>query len=158
MNKRRKTAIICLVCVFLGATCAFGFAAEDALVTEGYLNEVFFLKVKEYINQVLSQNPGTDQPGTTPGSSEVFSVVSVKEGQNFYGREGCEFILRQGSGTIIASDLGGLNDVTGGVDLGSGQAVPPNHLLIVPRDDSRGFTATSEVLIMVKGGYLIEQK
>ena len=158
MNRRRKIAIICFVCVFLSATCVYGLATNDALITEGYLNEVFFPKVKEYINQVVSQNPGTDQPGTSPGSSEIFTVVSVKEGQNFYGKEGCEFILRQGGGTVIASELGGLTDVTSGVDLGNGQDVPPNHLLIVPRNDSRGFTAARDVLIMVKGGYLIEQK
>ncbi len=158
MSKRQKTAIICFVCVFLCATCAYGLATNDALITEGYLNEVFFPKVKEYINQVTSQNPGTDQPGTSSGASETFTVVSVKEGQNFYGKEGCEFILRQGAGTVIASELGGLNDVTSGTDLGNGQAVPPNHLLIVPRNDSRGFTATKDVLIMAKGGYLIEQK
>ncbi len=145
-----KKKIIGFVCVFLIITCAYGLATNDALITEGYLNDVFFPKVKEYIDQ---QNPGSEQPET---AAETFTVVEIKEGQRFYGNSGCEFILRQGAGTIIASALGGLNDVTSGEDLKDGQDVPPNHLLIVPRDDSRGFTATKNVLIMVKGGYTIE--
>ncbi len=145
-----KKRIIGFVCVFLSIICAYGLATNDALITEGYLNDVFFPKVKEYIDQ---QNSGSAQPGT---AAETFAVVEIKEGQKFFGKTGCEFILRQGAGTVIASALGGLNDVTGGEDLKDGQTVPPNHLLIVPRDDSRGFTATKNVLIMVKGEYVIE--
>ena len=88
-------------------------------------------------------------------SETSFKVVSVPEGERFYGSAGCEFILRGGSGTIRGSELGGLNDATSGDDLFGGIAVPPNHLLIVPRDDGRGFVADSDTIIMVKGKYYI---
>ncbi len=145
---KMKKRIFGFVCVFLIITCAYGLATNDALITEGYLNDVFFPKVKEYIEQ----HSGSSEPVGV----ETFTVVEIKEGQKFYGKSGCEFILRQGAGTVIASALGGLNDVTGGEDLKDGQNVPPNHLLIVPRDDSRGFLATKNVLIMVKGEYVIK--
>ncbi len=141
-----------MICVLLGVTCAYGFASGDALITEGYLNEVFFPKVQEYIEKAVSS---ISSDGSAGQKTESFAVVSVKKDEKFLGDAGCEFILRQGAATVITSELGGLNDVTSGEDLKEG-AIPPNHLLIVPRDDSRGFLATKDVLIMVKGGYTIQ--
>ena len=69
---------------------------------------------------------------------------------------GCEFILRGGEATVIASKNGGLSDTTDGVDLTQDTLVPANHLLIVPRDDGRGFDAVTDVIIMVKGTYEIK--
>lgn len=114
---------------------------DDPLITESYLNDVFMQEVKDYIDA----NKG--------GSS--FEVLTVEKGKTFIGKSGCEVILRQGKAQIIGSSLGGLSDVTMAGDLSSGYDMPANHLLIIPRDDGRGFKAITNVVVMVKGNYNI---
>lgn len=124
---------------------AFLFTAvgtDDPLITESYLNDVFMQEVKDYIDA----NKG--------GSS--FEVLSIEKGKTFIGKSGCEVILRQGKAEILGSDLGGLSDVTLAGDLSTGYDMPANHLLIIPRDDGRGFKAKTNVVIMVKGNYDIK--
>ena len=143
--KKKRFLMTALAFVLLLFTFQLAFSTTDPLITESYLRDVFFNEVKEYI---AGQSIG--------GQGQIFQVVSVEKGKTFVGAAGCEFILRQGSGTVIASDLGGLSDVTAGVDLPGGTALPPNHHLIIARDDGRGFIATQDVLVMVKGGYRIQ--
>lgn len=137
---KKKVFIAVLTLAMLIGTFSIAIGTDDPLITESYLKNVFLKEVKEYI----AESPST------------FNVVSVKKNQNFIGNSGCEFILRQGKATVVAAELGGLSDVTAGYDITSGVDVPPNHLLIVPRDDGRGFKATSDVVIMVKGSYTIK--
>ena len=113
-------------------------SGEDLAVSLDYLLEVFKPEIKAEISEELS-----------------FKVLNITAGDRFYGGAGCEFILRGGQATIKASALGGLNDATTGDDLWEGLLVPANHLLIVPRDDERGFVALNDVIIMVKGKYFI---
>lgn len=138
MKRKLITASVAIIMLITTFSVAVG--TDDPLITESYLKNVFLNEVKEYINQ----------------SNSSFNVVSVKKGQKFIGGSGCEFILRQGQGDVLSAELGGLSDVTAGYDIVSGVSVPPNHLLIVPRDDGRGFTAVTDVVIMVKGSYTIK--
>ena len=138
---KRKIVALAVGLVLVAGTFSIAVGTDDPLITESYLKNVFLNEVKEYIN-------------SNSGSS--FNVVSVKKGQKFTGGSGCEFILRQGTAAVVSAELGGLSDVTAGYDIASGVDVPPNHLLIVPRDDGRGFTATTDVVIMVKGSYKIK--
>lgn len=89
-------------------------------------------------------------------SQMKFQVLEVAQGKKVICSSGTELILRSGSATAIDSSLGGLSDVTGGKDLRSGDSVPKNHLLIVPRDDGRGILATSASVVMVRGSYEIK--
>ena len=114
-------------------------AGEDPVISLSYLNEIFMPKVEKKINETA-----------------VFTVVNVEKGKTFVAGAGCEFILRGGEATVNASENGGLSDTTDGADLTQNTKVPANHLLIVPRDDGRGFTATTDVIIMVKGAYEIK--
>ena len=139
---KKKILVTMLILVTLGVSLSVAVGTDDPLITESYLNDVFLKEVKEYIRE--------------NGSGSSFSVVSVSKGQKFIGNAGCEFILRMGQGTVISAELGGLSDVTGGVDITSGVPVPPNHMLIIPRDDGRGFEANTDVIIMVKGSYTIK--
>lgn len=113
-------------------------AGDDPVISLSYLNDIFMPKVETKIKE-----------------NSAFTVVTVNQGQTFLAREGCEFILRSGQASINASQNGGISDTTDGVDLQQGAQVPKNHLLIVPRDDGRGFSATSNVIIMVKGSYVL---
>ena len=84
-----------------------------------------------------------------------YEVVSVSAGQTVMCGAGCELILRMGSATIISTEKGGLADVTAGVDLPNGTAMPSNHMLIVPLADGRGIKAKTDLLVMIKGSYTI---
>ena len=58
-----------------------------------------------------------------------------------------------GKATIIATEKGGIADTTAGFDLADGNDMPSNHLLIVPLADGRGIRASSDVIVMIKGGF-----
>lgn len=85
-----------------------------------------------------------------------FKVVNLKQGETLIGKQGCEIILRMGGAKIIATEKGGLADVTSGIDLANGEAMPSNHHLIVPLSDGRGIKANNTVIVLVKGDYEIK--
>jgi hypothetical protein len=85
-----------------------------------------------------------------------FKIVDVTAGQKLMCSEGTEFILRSGSGNAVGRNLGGICDITSGVDLVTGAPVKKNHLILIPRDDARGFAAASDSVLMVKGRHQIE--
>ena len=138
MNKRRKIVVTTLItaglfsAVFIAANPG---SADDPLISKSYIESVLMPQIK---------------------SVSSFQVVSLSEGKTLIGGEGCEMIVRTGSGIIIASQRGGISDTTEGADLANGTAAPLNHLLIVPLPDGRGIEAKSDMLIMVKGEYSIK--
>ena len=119
---------------------------DDPVVTKSYIVDVVVPQLKAYVEQRLSG-------GSSDSYSDTFSVVNVNSGQKVIFDAGAEFILRKGHGTIIGNEQGGIADTTYGYDLPDGSDMPSNHMLIVPRDDGRGFVASGDVIIMVKGGY-----
>lgn len=88
-------------------------------------------------------------------SSSSFEVVKVAEGRTIYGKQSSEIIMRSGEGVVVASTVGGIQDITDGVDLEGGAIVPRNNLLIIPREDGRGIIARKDMVLMVRGGYTI---
>ena len=128
--KKKIIGIILLIAVLIGMSVLA--SEEDPVVSLSYLIDTFKPSVLRTV---------------------TFTVLDIKAGERFYGCEGCEFILRGGKGIVKASSLGGLNNATNGTDLEEGSYLPPNHLIIVPRDDGRGFVAETDVIIMVKGNY-----
>jgi len=92
----------------------------------------------------------------TPVTAQVvaFEAIYVPAGRSLIADAGVEFILRSGNATAL-SGPDGMVDATGGRDIVNGQAIPANHLLLVPRTDGRGFRANSGVWVMIKGSYVI---
>lgn len=137
---------------------------KDPLVTKSYVDAKIAqikgngsssdlsakLAAQEELISSLSQ-----QIASLEASKSTFEVVKVQVGQKIYGKQGSEMIIRSGEGTIIASTVGGVQDVTDGVDLAGGTKAPNNNLLIVPREDGRGIEAHKTMVIMVRGGYTI---
>ena len=82
-----------------------------------------------------------------------FKVVNMKKGESLTAQAGTELVLRMGKAEIFATEKGGVADLTAGVDLADGTAVPANHYLVVPVADGRGITAQSDVIVMIKGSY-----
>jgi len=88
-----------------------------------------------------------------------YEVVEVEAGQKIIFKESSEVILRSGKALAIAGKNGdGLADITTDSDknnLVTDDIVPPNHLLLVSRDDGRGLKAITKLYVLVKGSYTI---
>lgn len=115
-------------------------SAADPLVSKSYVDErLAGVADKAYVDGKLA-----------------FQVVNVPKGSALIGEAGTEIVLRGGKASAIASALGGLFDATGGTDVTQGEAVKPNHLLVVPRADERGLLATTDLILLVKGSYSVK--
>ncbi len=103
--------------------------------------------------------PPTDtEPEETPTApvSMTYTAIRLTKGQSIVGN--CELILRSGTATALCPGVNGLSDLTAGADLANGTEITPNHQLLVPRDDGRGLTVTSEeAYVMVRGPYVISE-
>ena len=88
---------------------------------------------------------------TLPDDS--LQVVSLHAGEAIVGEAGTEMILRSGEVSVLASASGGLADLTSAQDLGDGDMIHPNHLLLVPRTDQRGVLASTDAVLLVRGAF-----
>ncbi|MHB8758180.1 MAG: hypothetical protein ACYC6V_09250, partial [Bacillota bacterium] len=85
----------------------------------------------------------------------VLQVISLTAGQQLVADAGAEIILRAGKATAIAA-AGGVADLTAGKDLKSGEAIVANHLLLIPRSDGRGLKAGTDLVLIVRGTFVIK--
>lgn len=120
----------------------------NPLVSQDYVDA----KINELTAKI---NALTDAGGNVKAQGEKYVVVDVKANQQLVAGDSTEIILRMGKAKAIGSDMGGLSDVTAGIDIQTGGNIPANHLLIVPRNDGRGLKAVTDVKIMIKGIYAI---
>jgi len=85
-----------------------------------------------------------------------FELLSVEAGRAVLpANTGAEIVVRSGRAVAIAGEAGGLADVTAGRDIGDGAAIPLNHLLVVPRADGRGLKASTDLILMIRGDYVL---
>ena len=155
-GKYVKLGVVLALCVIIaGSFAVFSEpgGTDDPVVTKSYIVDKVIPEIKAYIDQQLGIATGD---GTVTSRPSTFVVVNLEEGQSVICEAGTELILRMGTGQIIATQKGGLADTTSGYDLANGTAAPSNHLLIVPVADGRGFLATSDVIVMIKGGYTVQ--
>ncbi|MCT4611919.1 MAG: hypothetical protein N4A47_00960 [Clostridia bacterium] len=89
-------------------------------------------------------------------SNGKFVAIDINEGQSLLGKESTEIILRSGKAVALASEAGGLQDITDGIDISQDQDIPKYHLLITPRDDERGILMKTYGWVMVRGEYEIK--
>ena len=146
-NLQKKISLTVCALMFL-SICLPGMAADpgsndDPLVTLSYINDVLMPQVKSYVDSKSQNNGG-------------FEIVNVKAGQTVIASASTEMILRMGSAQIVATQKGGVADVTQGIDLQNGAVMPSNHLLIIPLDDGRGAQMLSDGIIMIKGSYSLK--
>ena len=145
----RKKIILTTIALLFLSVCLPGLAAdpgsnEDPLVTLSYINDVLMPQVKSYVDSKAT------------ASNDGFEIVNLKSGQTVIAGASTEMILRMGNAQIVATQKGGVADVTLGIDLQNGAVMPSNHLLIVPLDDGRGAQMLSDGIIMIKGSYTIK--
>ena len=134
----RKKSFICFIAVVVLVCAAATYmvyaqpgAEDDPVVTLSYIDDV--------LKKEMS-----------------FKVVEVPAGKSLYGEEGTEMVLRMGRGSIIATDKGGVADLTAGSDISNSKAIPANHHLLIPYGDGRGLHVDVDSLVLVKGAYLIK--
>lgn len=160
-NKKLKNILIILGtgAILLGATIVSSEpgSEKDPLVSLSYLED----RLEELEEAIDTKLSGIDDSGKDETQASNFEIVEITAGQSIIGKDGTEIILRGGTGNgpgrarIIARGTDGLSDITIGKDLKSGEEVPLNHMLIVPRDDGRGVLALSDSVYLVKGEYEI---
>ncbi|CAH2214994.1 hypothetical protein [Tepidibacter aestuarii] len=135
-------------------------SSGDPVVTKSYVDmkiDELAKNVTEVIENINTnkQKPDTEVKPEDKSSNEL-EIVQIEAGQSIILESGSEIILRGGEGSIIDSELGGIADLTQGIDLRGGYDVPANHLLMVPRSDGRGIVAKTNCIFMVKGGYEVK--
>ena len=147
--------IITLIIVFgivIGTGEVMGVAPgsnQDPLVSKSYVDSRIEA-VMDLIGKLSSNNDTS-----TSDSLMTYVGVEVAAGKSLIGYQGTEIILRGGKGLAITAPLGGLQDMTEGTDILSGQDIPKYHLIIIPRDDGRGIYVESDAVFMVRGKYEI---
>lgn len=177
---KRIQIVISLIVALIVSSAIIAFAApgdsNDPLVTLSYITETLMPQIDQKINasidakldQKISEKIDEELAGFTPSSpsastssgasAESFILVNVRKNQRIIGGEGTEFVVRSGSGVIIATENGGIADLSAGCDLPNGSAVPLNHHLLVPRNDSRGIKFDTNAIVLIKGTYTVKSK
>lgn len=165
MKKWKIAAAATCVCfLFTVAYAANAGGANDPLVTLSYLNTTFSKQVQGMVDQTVDQRRAEmedalakvlEQGGTGTAGGNVFSVVTLSQGQTLVGDVGCEVMLRVGSALCSAPDAVGLIDTTSGSVLGNGQALAANHLYMVTVSTRSVTAAAPTVKLLVRGPYAI---
>lgn len=125
-----------------------GGSDRDPLVSRSYVEK----RVDDIVKYIDSKISGS---GNIEAGETRLEVVEIKKGESLIAGQGTEIILRSGSAMAIGSELGGISDVTAGVDIPTYEYIRPNHQLIIPRDDGRGIYAAKDCICLVKGPYSI---
>lgn len=117
-------------------------SANDPIVTKSYVDEA--------IRKIVVGGTGTG----AVSADTALKVVSLKDGERLVVGAGAEVILRSGKAEVISGDPDGASDLTDGLDLKPGSAVPKNHLLLYPREN-RGIKSQGSSIVLVRGSYSI---
>ncbi|QSX06120.1 hypothetical protein JYG23_01245 [Sedimentibacter sp. zth1] len=139
----------------------------DPIIVLSYLNQRINELVSQYkldkieeIQKTTEENQATidelnKKLENSDESTTTLEVVNLAAGEKLIAGAGVEIILRAGTVTAIASDLGGLSDVTLASDIKQDVEIQKNHLIIVPRNDGRGVLAQTDAILMVRGSYIV---
>ena len=165
MKKLKIAAAAACICfLFTVAYAANAGSANDPLVTLSYLTNTFSKQVQTMVDQAVDARKTEmeqdlakvlAQGGGGSASGNVFTVVTLTQGQSLVGDVGCEVMLRIGTAACGTTDSVGLIDTTTGANLGNGGALVTNHLYMVTINP-RTVTATSgTVKVLARGSYTI---
>ncbi len=147
-NSKLLASLLCVAILCIPALAADPGSSDDPLVSLSYVNDVLIPQFKSYVDAAIDEQYSKDMDTS-------FNVVNVSKGQMILGAKRCQMILRMGDASVVATQKGGIADVTDGVDLANGVKVPSNHLLIVPLDDGRGVMMKTDGILMISGSYTV---
>ena len=151
-------------------------SANDPIVTASYVSRYVREAVDAAVSEALANLPNhNNQFGQSNNQHQTiiqcdcdhghghdtkgYEIIRLTQNQRIHSASGtAEIILRPGAvATVISGnwDLG-IADITTGQELLRGDFAPINHLLIIPRADTRGLVIHSEVAYaLVRGDILI---
>ena len=163
MKKNRRLSWLLAIIAVFAALSITAFAVEpgsssDPLVTLSYLEDVFFDKIMDEVDERIAarNNDIAKEVTGTSGTADAFAVVTLTDGQVLIGDIGCEVMLRVGSAVCTSPSAPGLIDETSATTLNSGGALQQNHMYMMTIEN-RGVKATSAtVKVLVRGGYTIQ--
>lgn len=155
-------------------------STSDPLVSLSYINEVVKADYDKQINELKTTLDSLSAANTqlsaenaslksqleslsaavaalqTGNNSSEYEIITLTAGQKIVAGGSLELILRSGSASAYSPNINGINDLTDGIEIMSGGAIPLYHSLIIPRGDGRGIVITSpEAYVMVRGEYSI---
>lgn len=172
------SVLICATMISIGSAASITpGTSEDPVVSKSYVDKKF-----DELLQVLNTGVGTNSGNSSSNISQEdivdsvleqinkinndtynetfeksqFEPVQLLKNQTITGDEGTEIILRSGSAIGFNMGVNGIINITYGTEIFNGDEINKNNLLIIPRDDGRGITATTDSWLMVKGGYEIK--
>ena len=162
----RIKAVLIAIAILIASSAVIAFAApgdsNDPLVTLSYITDTLMPEIDSMVDKKVTQKVDDALENYTPTSkgeaSDSYILVNVKKNQRIIGGEGTEFVVRSGQGIIVATSNGGLADLTVGLDLPDGTEAPLNHLLLSPRNDSRGIKFTTNGILLIRGTYTVKSK
>lgn len=145
---------------------------SDPLVTLSYLNDKATPSILSQVDIKISQREAElkkslqqvadgyveevkNAGGGGSGTSAVYQVVTLHQGQKLLAGTACEMLLRSGSAVCVSDSAPGLVDMTAGGTLAPGGALAANHLYLATIE-GRGIKASSAVTLMVRGNYSIQ--
>lgn len=137
--------------------------SNDPIVVLSYLNQRLTNLIKDnkldtidsLNSQIIDLKKELEDTKNQSSGALPLKIVELQANEKLIAEAGTEIILRGGKAFIIASELGGITNVTMGKDFGSDMAVPSNNYLIVPRSDGRGVYTNDYAIFMVRGKYEI---
>lgn len=123
----------------------------------GFANQEFIDKVAAALaDKGLGGSTGSGEgSGTVAGDGYLYTRVDVATGQTLIGEVGTEILWRLGTGVCVSPGSPGLIDISTGKDLAANGQLEQNHVYVVTVGD-RGFKATSDCRVMIKGPYTIQ--
>lgn len=131
-------------------------AAFEGQYSSDVVDDTFVQKVADAVTAKLGSTGGTDENVSgSAGTADKFTVQRFSSGQTVIGAVGTEILWRIGTASCTAPGSPGLIDISTGTDLGNGSQLQQNHLYIVTVE-GRGFKATSDCIILVKGTYTVK--
>lgn len=125
---------------------------DDPIVTKSFV-ENLVLKTQKNLEEKIEKS--NQKPNEKTYSD--LEIVSIKANQKIILSQGSKIILRSGKASVIDSKMGGLSDLTQGIDLKMGYDLPDNHLVLCPKNDNRGIFAKTDIILLIEGGYDIEK-
>jgi len=172
-----KQKIIIGIVVFAAVTLVSGATlmalsspgtAEDPFITLSYLNDIFRPKVMTEVGKVeadmnkrfndrIAQIETGGTGGVTQGipeDADVFSVVTLSNGQSLTCSVGTEIMLRIGTANGFGTAPALVNS-TAGSTLAAGSALVTNNMYLITIEGN-GITATANLVrVLVRGSYTI---
>lgn len=129
---------------------------EDLDLEVNFVKQEELNEANEKIEELEELVTILSQKVTQMESKSIFRPIEITEGMKLLAGESTQIILRSGKAKIVASESGGIQDATDGLDLKMDEEVPRNHLLTVPRKDGRGIIMETKGWVMIKGDYELE--